>query len=113
MGDPRASHRIQSGLPRGGHAAAQLNPVKSERSTGRINSAAAYAKADRNSSAMAVGGHGDHAPCSVELSRNRWRSGTNDCQRARQSEGAHTIANHGSPHMFVAIDAGCDRIHVL
>jgi hypothetical protein len=97
MGDARASHRIQSRLPRGGNAAAQLNPVQSERPTSRINPAAAYTKADRDSSAMAVGGHGDHAPSSVELGRNRRRSGTDDCQGGRQSEGAQTIANHGSP----------------
>jgi hypothetical protein len=69
MGDARAGHRAQPGLPGGGNAAAQLNPVKSERSASRINSTAADAKANRDSSAMAVGRHGEHAPGSVELGR--------------------------------------------
>jgi hypothetical protein len=47
MRDARASHGIDPGLPRGGNAAGQLNPVKSEFSAGGIDLAAAYSKADR------------------------------------------------------------------
>jgi len=103
MGDARASHCIYPDLPRGGNAAAQLNAVKSERSTSGKNSAAAYAKANRYFSAMAVGRHGEHAPISVELGRNCGRSGIENCESGRQSEGAHTIANHGSPHTCVVM----------
>jgi hypothetical protein len=103
LGDAGASHCINPDLPRGGNAAGQLNPVKNERSTSRINSAAAYPKANRNLSAMAAGRHGDHAPASVELGRNCGRSGTDDCESGQQSEGAHTIANHGSPHTCVVL----------
>lgn len=98
MGDARASHRFQLDMPRCGHATAQLNRVKSERSTGRMNSAAVYAHPNRDGSAMAAGRHGGHAPVSVELGRNCGRSGIDDCGSGRQSEGAHMIANHGSPH---------------
>jgi hypothetical protein len=52
---------------------------------------------------MAAGSHGDHAPVSVELGRNCGRSGTDDCESGRQSEGALTIANHGSPHTCVVL----------
>src|SRR4029077_12910523 len=72
-------------------------------STSRINSAVAYPKANRDFSAMATGSHGDHAPVSVELGRKCGRSGTDDCESGRQSEGAHTIANHGSPHTCVVL----------
>jgi hypothetical protein len=41
---------------------------------------------------------GDHAPVSVELGRSCGRSRSDDCESGRQSEGAHTIANHASPH---------------
>ena len=98
IGDARPSHCIHPDLPRGGNAAVQLNRVASERSTSRMNSAAAYSKANVDFSAMAAGGHGDHEPVSVELRRICGRSGTDDCESGRQSEGAHTIANHGSPH---------------
>ena len=57
MGHARASHCIHPDLPRGGNAAAQLNRVKDKRSTSGINSAVAYAKANRNFSAMAAGRH--------------------------------------------------------
>ena len=95
MGGARASHCIHPDMPRGGNAAAQLNRVKSERSTRRMNSAAVYSEANLDVSAMAAGSHGDHAPVSIELGRNCGRSGTDDCGSGRQSEGAHTIANHG------------------
>src|SRR6476646_5439713 len=102
MSDPRASHCLHLDLPRGGNAAAQLNRVMSESgseraSTSRINSATAYSNVNRDFSAMAAGSHGDHAPVSVELGRNCGRSGTEDCESHRQSEGAHTTANHESP----------------
>jgi hypothetical protein len=97
MSDPRASHCLHLYLPRGGNAAAQLNRVRSERSTGRINSTAAYSKAYRDLSAMAAGSHSHHAPVSVELGRICGRDGTDDCEDGRQSEGAPTIANHRSP----------------
>ena len=98
MSDPRASHCLHLNLPRGGNAAAQLNRVRSERSTGGINSTAAYSKANRDLSAMAAGSHSDHAPVSVELGRSCRRDGTDDREDGRQSEGAPTIANHRSPH---------------
>lgn len=98
VGAARASHCIHPDIPRGGNAAAQLNRVKSERSTGRINSAAVYSEADVDVSAMAAGSLGDHAPVSIELGRNCGRSGTNDCGSDRQNDAAHTIASHGSPH---------------
>jgi len=62
MGDAGASHCIYPGLPRGANATAQLNRVKSERSTSGINSAAAYAHTNRDCSAMATRSHGDRAP---------------------------------------------------
>jgi hypothetical protein len=98
MSDPWASHCLHLDLPRGGNAAAQLNGVRSERSTGGINSTAAYSKANRDLPAMAAGSHSDHAPVSVELGRICGRDGTDDCGHGRQSEGEPTIANHGSPH---------------
>ena len=98
MGDARASHCIHPDLPRGGNAAAQLNRVRNESSTSGINSAVAYPEAYRDFSAMATGSYGDHAPVSVELGRKCGRSGTDDCESGPQREGAHTIANHGSPH---------------
>ena len=98
IGGARASHCIHPDLPRGGNAAVQLNRVASERSTSRMNSAAAYSKANVDFSAMAAGRHGDHEPVSVELGRICGRSGTDDCESGRHSEGAHTNANHGSPH---------------
>jgi len=103
MGDARAGHCIHPDLSRGGNAAAQLNRVRNKRSTSRINSAVAYPKANRDFSAMATGSHGDHAPVSVELGRNCGRSGIENCESGRQSEGAHTIANHGSPHTCVVM----------
>ena len=101
MGDARASHCIHPDLPRVGNAPAQLNWVRNEGTTSRINSAAAYSKANRDSSAMAAGSHGDHVPVSVELGRKRGRSGTDDCESGPQSERPHTIANHGRTHAFV------------
>ena len=98
MSDARASHCLHLDLPRGGYAAAQLNRIRSERSTGGINSTAAYSKANRDLSAMAAGSHSDHAPVSVELGSICGRDGTDDCEDGRQSEGAPTIANHRSPH---------------
>ena len=98
IGGARPSHCIHPDLPRGGNAAVQLNWVASERATSRMNSAAAYSKANVDFSAMAAGRHGDHEPVSVELGRICGRSGTDDCESGRQSEGAHTNANHGSPH---------------
>jgi hypothetical protein len=98
IGATRASHCIHPDLPRSGDAAGQLNRTKNELSTSRINSPAAYSEANRDFSAMAAGSHGDHAPVSIELGRNCGRSGTHDCESGRQSEGTHTIANHGSPH---------------
>jgi hypothetical protein len=97
MGDARASHCIHPDLSRGENPAGQLNRMKNERSMSRINSAAAYSKADRDFSAMAAGSHGDHAPVSVKRGRNCGRSGTDDCESGRHSEGALTIDNHGSP----------------
>ncbi len=106
IGNTRASHCIHPDLARGGNSPHQLNPVMSESgskrgSASRINSAAAYSDANRNCSAMAAGSHGDHAPTTIELGRNCRRSGTDDCESARQSEGAHTIANHESTHGWV------------
>jgi hypothetical protein len=57
-----------------------------------------YSEADRDFSAMAAGGHGDHAPVSVELSRNCGRCERDDCESGRKSEGAHTIANHSGSY---------------
>jgi hypothetical protein len=94
MGETRPSHCIHPDLPRGGNAAAQLNGVKSKRSTSGINSAVAYPKADRDFPAMTASSNCDHAPFSVELGRNCGRSGTDDCESDPQSEGAQSIANH-------------------
>jgi hypothetical protein len=74
IGTARASHGIHPDLPRGGNAPDQLNRVMSERgsergSTSRINSAPAYSNVNRDFSAMAAGGHGEHAPVSVEVGR--------------------------------------------
>src|SRR5262249_23097005 len=103
----RASHCIHPDLPRSGDAPDQLNRVSSEarskrRPTSRINSAPAYSNVNRNCSAMAARGHGDHAPVSIKLGRN-CRRATNDCESHRQSEGAHTIANHESAHRQVVL----------
>jgi hypothetical protein len=103
MGSARASHRIHPGLTRGGNAAAQLNWVSRKRSTRRMNSAAIYSEANLDVAAVAMGSFSDHAPASIELARNCGRSGTDDCESRRQSEGAHTIVNHGSPHTCVAL----------
>jgi hypothetical protein len=103
MGAARASQCIHPSLPRGGNAAGQLNWVASERATSRINSAAAYSKANVDFSAMAAGSHGDHEPVSVGLGRNCGRSGTDNCESGRQGEGADTIANHWSPHACVLL----------
>jgi hypothetical protein len=46
-------------LSRGGNAAGQLNRVANERAAGRINSTAAYSKADIDFSAMAASSHGN------------------------------------------------------
>jgi hypothetical protein len=67
MGDARARNCIQSGLSRGRNTTAQPNPVQSKRATSGINLPSAYSKANRDFSAMAAGGHGDHAPISVEM----------------------------------------------
>jgi hypothetical protein len=109
IGNTRASHCIHPDLARGGNSPHQLNRVMSESgskrgSASRINSAAAYSDANRNCSAMAAGSHGDHAPTTIELGRNCRRSGTDDCESARQSEGAHTIANHESTHGYYTAD---------
>jgi len=106
IGNTRASHCIHPDLARGGNSPHQLNRVMSESgskrgSASRINSVAAYSDANRNCSAMAAGSHGDHAPTTIELGRNCRRSGKDDCESARQSEGAHTIANHESTHGWV------------
>jgi LptA/(LptD N-terminal domain) LPS transport protein len=45
---------------------------------------------------MATGGLGVHDPVSVERRRICGRSGTEDCGSGHQSDGAHTIADHGS-----------------
>jgi hypothetical protein len=45
---------------------------------------------------MATGGLGVHDPVSVERRRICGRSGTDDCGSGHQSDGAHTIADHGS-----------------
>src|SRR5262249_30943395 len=109
IGNTRASHCIYPDLARGGNSPHQLNRVMSESgskrgSASRINSAAAYSDANRNCSAMAAGSHGDHAPTTIELGRNCRRSGTDDCESARQSEGANTIANHESTHGYYTAD---------
>src|SRR5262245_57884612 len=62
LGDARASHGIHSGLPRSGNAAAQLNRITIETPASGINAAMAYSKANRDFSAVAASGHGDHAP---------------------------------------------------
>jgi hypothetical protein len=100
MGDTRTSHRGHPDLPRGRNATSQPNGVKNERSTSGIDSAAAYSKTNRDSSAMAARRHCDHAPVSVERGRNCGRSGTDDCESG-ESEGAHTNANHGTSHTCV------------
>jgi hypothetical protein len=92
MGHARASHCIHPDLPRGGNAAAQLNRVKDKRSTSGIKPAVAYAKANRNFSAMAASRHGDHAPFAVERGRNCGQSGTEDCESGPQTEGTQSIA---------------------
>jgi hypothetical protein len=67
----------------------------SERASARRkNLATAYSNVNRDFSAMAAGSHGDHAPISIELGRNCRPSRTDDCESHRESEGAHTIANH-------------------
>src|SRR5215831_8851814 len=106
IGNTRASHCIHPDLARGGNPPHQLKRVMSESgskrgSASRKNSAAAYSDVNRNCSAMAAGSHGDHAPATIELGRNCRRSGKDDCESARQSEGAHTIANHESTHGWV------------
>jgi hypothetical protein len=67
-------------------------------STSRINSAMAYSNVNGDLSAMAIGGHGEHAPGSVELGRNCRRNETEDCEGSRESEVANTIGNHGRSH---------------
>jgi hypothetical protein len=94
LGAARAGHCIHPDLPGGENAADQLNLVASKTSTSRKNSAVAYSEANRDSSAMAAGSHGEHAPVSVELGRRYGRSATDDYECGRQSEGAHTIASH-------------------
>jgi hypothetical protein len=61
----------------------------------------AYLKADRNSSTVAAGGHGDHVPVSVELGRNCSGSETENYESGGESEDACTIANHGDPRSKV------------
>ena len=52
----------------------------------------AYLKADRNSSTVAAGGHGDHVPVSVELGRNCSGSETENYVSGGESKDANTIA---------------------
>jgi hypothetical protein len=59
-----------------------------------------YSEANRDAPAMATGRHRDHVPVSVELGSKCRRDQTDDCNSG-QSEGAHTIANHGCPHSEV------------
>jgi len=61
----------------------------------------AYLKADRNSSTVAAGGHGDHVPVSVELGRNCSGSETENYESGGESEDACTIANYGDPRSKV------------
>jgi hypothetical protein len=68
-----------------------------------MNSAATYSEANFDDAAMTVGSLSDHVPTPIELARNRGRSGTDDCKSRRQSEGAHTIVNHGCPHTFAVL----------
>jgi hypothetical protein len=85
-----------------GRRAGQLDLVKNEFSTRRINSATAYAETNLDFPAMAAGRHGDHPPASVEHCRNCRRGEADDCKSGQQCEAAHAIANHGSPHMRVS-----------
>jgi hypothetical protein len=71
-----------------------------ETSTSRVHSTTAYSEADRDAPTMAAGSHRDHAPVPIELGRNCGQSGTEDWESHRQSEGAHTIANHESHGVF-------------
>ena len=73
----------------------------SETFTCGIDAAMAYLKADRNSSTVAAGGHGDHVPVSVELGRNCSGSETENYESGGESEDACTIANHGDPRSKV------------
>jgi hypothetical protein len=68
-----------------------------------MNSAATYSEANLDDAAVTVGSLSDHIPAPIELARNCGRSGTDDCESRRQSEGAHTIVNHGSPHTFAVL----------
>jgi hypothetical protein len=103
MGGARARHRIHPCLSRGGNATNQLNRAENELSSSRKNAAAAYSETNVDSSAMATGRHGDHAPVPVELGRKRGWSATEESESGQQREGADTIADHGSPHTPVML----------
>jgi hypothetical protein len=77
--------------------------MASETSASRVHATTAYSEADRNAPAMAAGSHGQHAPISIKLGRHCRQRGTDDCESHRQSKGAHTIANHDSPHGCVLL----------
>jgi hypothetical protein len=52
---------------------------------------------------MTVRRLGDHAPAAIKSTCKRGLGGTDDREGRRQSEVAHTIVNHGSPHTFVVL----------
>src|SRR5262245_25717119 len=110
MGGARARHGIHLDASGAGDMAAEPRLVTAVASPCRVDAAAADSKAKLEAVAMATGGLRVDGPVSVERLRHYGRSGTDDCGRGRQSDGANTIAGHASPPVsFVAVQFPVER----
>jgi hypothetical protein len=52
---------------------------------------------------MAAGRHQDHVPAAVIRGRLGERGETEEDESGRESDGAHTIGDHGNPYICVAM----------
>ena len=96
MSGARSGDSIDLSLPRARNAATQRDRIESEKPAGRKNAAAVDTEANLDGSTMAPGRGGDHAPISIKLGRNCWRSRANNCGNARQADAARMMSNHES-----------------
>jgi len=107
LGHTRAGHAFDLGRARAGNEPGQGNLVHDETSAGCRNVAAVDGHANLDDAAMAAGGRQGHVPAAVERGRSCGQNRSDDCESGRQSEGAHTIASHASPHNCVVPGVSC------
>ena len=98
----RAGHAIDLGRAGAPNEPVQEDLVRHETSARRRDVAAGDGDADVDHAAMAVGRGEDHLPASVERGRDGGRGESEYGESGRESEAAHMIADHGSPHAWLS-----------